>query len=115
MMESAAGLAFLAASDAASRHTIVDLCLKEQGARANLGQLATRLTETRNRGYGLWHSAEKVTQIAVPVLVRRRPVAVLAVRYYSSALPLARAVAAFLPELKTCAGDIGRALETPVR
>ncbi|HSN72718.1 MAG TPA: helix-turn-helix domain-containing protein [Steroidobacteraceae bacterium] len=113
VLESAAGLAFLAFCPASQRETLLDvLARSEQQEQAPVGDRQTlerQLDEVRTQGFAVYHRPRRVsdrTSLAVPILAEDRVLALLVVRYARTAIPLPQAVQRFVPRMREMAVQI---------
>jgi IclR family transcriptional regulator, mhp operon transcriptional activator len=115
VLRSALGLAELAFASESKQRIMLDL-LYGRSRRQIPGdpdrESAERLlSSTRRQGYGVRTADDRArtTSIAVPVSVGGEAVGAICVAFMSSAEPLKRAVAEFLPELKAAGQEAARA------
>ena len=111
---SAAGLVYLAFSQEEQLETMLDLLAKsrkdEDRPARDRKQVREQLAEIRARGYATNRRARRVSDeisMAVPVIVGGRPLAAVAIRFASTAVPEADALKRFLPRLRATAQQIG--------
>jgi len=113
IMNSASGLAYLAFCPKEQRDNLLDVLAQsksseDQGAK-NRNKVYEGLVETRKRGYSIWKRARRVadeTSFSVPVMAEDRLLAVLTLRFASTALTEQEAVDKFVPRLRATAQSI---------
>jgi IclR family mhp operon transcriptional activator len=113
ILGSAAGLCYLAYCPKEQRDTLLDILARskdEQNSPArNRKKIYETLLEARKRGFSLWHRKRRVsdeTSIAVPIVVEDRLLAVLTMRFASTAVTETEAIERFVPKLLGAAQEI---------
>jgi len=114
LLTTASGRAYLAFCPAAQREALIDILArsnKEENAlaRAQRSDLQRILTDVAAQGYATTARTRRLVEevsLSVPVPSHDRVLAVLTVRFLSSALPLKSGLERFLPKLRTCAANI---------
>ncbi len=113
ILGSAAGLCYMAFCPKEQRDTLLDILSRskdEENAPArNRKKIYETLLESRKRGFALWHRKRRVsdeTSIAVPIVVEERLLAVLTMRFSSTAVTEDEAIERFVPKLRSTAQDI---------
>lgn len=114
ILESAAGLAYMAFCPEEQRNTVLDLLTKlrqgEGRPTFSQEQIKSTLAEVRERGFSLNRRARRVADeisMAVPVFAADRLLATIGVRFAVTAVPEAEAIERFVPRLKSTARSIG--------
>lgn len=119
ILGSASGQVYLAFCPKEQREAILDSLAKsrreeDQPAR-NRKKLYDSLQEIRKRGYALWRRSRRVSDeisLSVPILSGDRVLAVLTIRFSSTAIPEVEALRRFLPRLRSVADRIGQEFTT---
>lgn len=114
LLSSATGRAFLAFCSAAQREALIDLLARsskeeDKLARGPRAEVQRMLADVRSQGYATTSRTRRLTEeisVGVPVALRERVLAVLTVRFVSSAVPLKAALEGFLPKLRRSAATI---------
>jgi IclR family mhp operon transcriptional activator len=113
ILGSAAGLCYLAFCPKEQRDTLMDIMARskepENQPAKNKKRVYEGLVETRKRGFSVWHRQRRVseeTSLSVPLIVEDRLLAVLTMRFASTAVPETEAIERFVPKLRTTAQDI---------
>jgi len=113
ILGSAAGLCYLAFCPKEQRDTLLDILARskdEANAPArNKKAIYETLLEARKRGFALWHRRRRVsdeTSVAVPIVVADRLLAVLTMRFASTAVTEQEAIDRFVPRLQHTAQEI---------
>lgn len=113
ILGSAAGLCYLAFCPKEQRDTLLELLAKSKEAEnqtaRNKKKVYETLVETRKRGFAIWHRKRRVaneTSLSVPIIVEDRLLAVLTMRFASTAIPEADAIKRFIPRLQQTAQEI---------
>jgi IclR family mhp operon transcriptional activator len=111
---SASGVAYLTWCPKEQRDALLDLLAKskrpEDQPAANRKKVYDLLLETRNRGYAAWRRQRRISDeisLSVPILAGERLLAVLSIRFSSTAIPEEEAVKRFVPRLRAIAQQIG--------
>lgn len=114
ILESAAGLAYLAFCAGEQRKAILDLLMKSRREQDRSvhgqGRVEATLSEVRLRGFAINRRARRVADemsMAVPVLAGERLLATLGIRFAVTAVSEAEAIERFVPQLKLAASRIG--------
>lgn len=112
MLTTAGGLAYLAFCEEKNRNFLIELCRKsmsgdEASAPPTSAMLKSQLRRIRKDGYAILDGGHRITVLAVPVFSKSRVFAVLAIRYFSSALSFKQGVERYLQILKDAAHAIG--------
>jgi IclR family mhp operon transcriptional activator len=116
LLESAAGRVLLAMCGEEQRSTLLDILTRSERPEDKLArdkdQLNRLIAEARNNGWVL-HDDGAATELdlAVPILVRNRVLAVLLMRFTRAAMSLEQATEKYVPLLKRMAEEIGKAFE----
>jgi IclR family mhp operon transcriptional activator len=113
ILSSAAGLCYLAFCPKEQRDTLMDIMARskepENQPAKNKKKVYEGLVETRKRGFSVWHRQRRVseeTSLSVPLIIEDRLLAVLTMRFASTAVPEAEAIERFVPKLRTTAQEI---------
>ncbi len=113
ILGSAAGLCYLSFCPKEQRDTLLDMLARskdEANAPArNRKKIYETLVESRKRGFAIWHRKRRVsdeTSLSVPILVEERLLAVLTMRFASTAIAEAEAIKRFVPRLQKTAKEI---------
>jgi IclR family mhp operon transcriptional activator len=114
LLSSAAGRAYLAFCTAAQRESLIDILARsskeeDKLARPPRNDLQHLLSDAKAGGYASVTRTRRLVEevsIAVPVMWNDRVLAVLTVRFVSSAIPTKVALERFLPKLRQCAVKI---------
>jgi len=113
ILNSASGICYLAFCPKEQRDSLLDILAKskqpEDQAAKNRNKVYEGLVETRKRGYALWQRSRRVadeTSISVPVMAEERLLAVLILRFASTAVSEKDAIEKFVPRLRTAAQKI---------
>ena len=113
ILGSAAGLCYLSFCPKEQRDTLLDMLARskdaENAAARNKKKIYETLVESRKRGYALWHRKRRVsdeTSISVPIVVEERLLAVLTMRFASTAVSETEAAERFVPRLRKTAQEI---------
>lgn len=113
ILGSAAGLCYLAFCPKEQRDTLLDILARskdeENAAARNRKAIYETLVESRKRGFALWHRKRRVsdeTSVAVPIVVQERLLAVLTMRFASTAVTETEAIERFVPKLRETAQEI---------
>lgn len=122
LLTSAAGRAHLAWCDQAEREALIDILSRssreEDTLARNPGELARILNEAREQGYVSAVRARRQSDevsLAVPVVLKGRVLACLALRFSATAVPFKAALERFLPRLRDAAQRVGAQLEAQHR
>ena len=114
ILGSASGIAYLTWCPPEQRDALLDLLAKskrpEDQPAANRKKVLDLLPETRKRGYAAWRRPRRVSDelsLSVPILAGERLLASLTIRFSSTAVPEAEAIARFVPRLRAIAQRIG--------
>ena len=117
MLQSAGGLVYLAFCPRAEQAALIDILLRSGGPGVGVfpsrSALESELKSVRELGFAVHHRPQRLgdrSALAVPVLLERRPIGVLVVRYARKAVADQRALAQFLPPLRTAAHAMEAAL-----
>jgi len=113
ILGSAAGLCYLAFCPKEQRDTLLDILARskdEENAPArNKKKIYETLVESRKRGFALWRRKRRVadeSSLSVPLIVQDRLLAVLTMRFASTAVTEAEAIERFIPRLRKTAQEI---------
>ena len=113
ILTSAAGLCYLAFCPKEQRDTLLDMLARSKNeanaAARNKKKIYETLLEARKRGFGLWHRKRRVsdeTSLAVPIIAEDRLLAVLTMRFASTAVAETEAIERFVPRLRSTAQEI---------
>lgn len=113
IMGSAAGLCYLAFCPKEQRDTLLDIMARSKDPESQLARnkkkIYETLVETRKRGFAIWHRKRRIsdeTSLSVPIIVEERLLAVLTMRFASTAVTEAEAIERFVPLLKKSAHEI---------
>jgi len=113
ILGSAAGLCYLAFCPKEQRDTLLDILSRSKDpanqAARNKKKIYETLVETRQRGFAVWHRKRRVsdeTSLSVPIIVEERLLAVLTMRFASTAVEEQEAIERFVPLLKRSAQEI---------
>ena len=114
LLTTAAGRAYLAFCPAAERDGLIDVLARsnkedDKLARAPRDELQLTLSDIKRQGYAAVTRTRRLVDevsLGVPVIASDRVIAVITVRFPSSAMPLQTAVERFLPKLRQCAAKI---------
>jgi len=113
ILGSASGIAYLTWCPTEQRDALLDLLAKskppEDQPATNRKKVLDLLLETRKRGYAAWRRPRRVSDelsLSVPILAGERLLASLTIRFSSTAVPEAEAIARFVPKLRTIAQRI---------
>lgn len=113
ILSSAAGLCYLAFCPKEQRDTLLDMLAQSREPTApqarNRKKVYETLVETRKRGYAIWHRKRRVadeTSLSVPIIVDDHLLAVITMRFASTAVPENEAITRFVPELRKTAQQI---------
>jgi len=113
ILNSASGIAYLAFCPKEQRDSLLDILAaskqpEDQPAK-NRNKVYELLVETRKRGFAVWKRARRVadeTSISVPVMAEDRLLAVLILRFASTAVSEKEAIDKFVPKLRQAAQSI---------
>ncbi|MDG2244144.1 MAG: helix-turn-helix domain-containing protein [Rhodospirillaceae bacterium] len=115
MINSAAGLAYLSQCRDQERTVLIDMIFAvpaedafEQSLR-DRAVVDTLINETRSQGYSYLSTDDTHAAMGVPIMLGNRPVGVLSVRYFKSAVSRARASRLHLESVVAAASDIAEA------
>lgn len=116
ILGSASGLTYLAYCPREQREALLDLLAKskrtEDQPAQNRKKVADQLLEVRKRGFAIWRRPRRISDelsLSVPILAPgERLLASLTIRFSSTAVPEADAVARFVPRLRAVAQRIGQ-------
>ena len=114
LLSTACGRAYLAFCAAPERQTLIDTLAnsnkeEDKPARTQRVELDRLLADVKAQGYATAARSRRLVEeisMSVPLAVADRLLAVLTVRFLSSAVPLKSAVERFLPKLRQCAAKI---------
>jgi len=113
ILNSASGICYLAFCPKEQRDSLLDILAKskqpEDQAAKNRNKVYELLVETRKRGFAVWQRSRRVadeTSVSVPVLSDDRLLAVLILRFASTAVSEKEAVDKFVPKLRAAAAKI---------
>jgi IclR family transcriptional regulator, mhp operon transcriptional activator len=113
LLLSAPGRAYLAHCVPQQRDALVDILSRstreEDKLARNPIELTRVISEVQAQGYAMTTRARRVSDevsLAVPVSLEDRVLAVLAIRFSASAVPMKLALERFLPRLRDCASSI---------
>jgi IclR family mhp operon transcriptional activator len=114
LLTTAAGRTYLAFCPGAQRDSLIDLLARstqeeDRLARAPRADVQRLLGDIKAQGYATTTRTRRLVEevsLGVPVMLHDRVLAVLTVRFLSSAMPLKSAVERFLPKLRQCAVKI---------
>lgn len=115
MINSAAGLAYLAHCTDNQRDVLLNMIFESPAADSYEEALRDRtvvgrvIRETQDRGYSYLSTDDTHAAMGVPILVGEKPVAALSVRYFISAVSKADAVKLHLDMATAAASDISKA------
>jgi len=115
LLSAAPGRAYLAFCPASQRDNLFESLAQsneeeDKPARTQRAELLRMLAEIESQGYAVVVRTRRMVEevsVAVPVRLRDRVLAVLTVRFASSAVPLKSGLERFLPRLHECASKIG--------
>jgi len=115
LLASSAGRVFLASCPATQRESLLDqLALSDKEddklARTPRSELLRTLADIRSLGYATTTRSRRLVEevsLSATVMAGDRLLAVLTVRFASSAVPLKSGIERFLPKLRRCAATIG--------
>ena len=115
LLSTSVGQAQLAFCAASQRDTLLEILADSQReedkpARTERAQLKAMLAEVKAQGYATITRTRRLVEessVSVPVAAHEQLLAVLSMRFVSSALPLKTALERFLPKLRQCAAKIG--------
>lgn len=113
ILGSAAGLCYLSFCPKEQRDTLLDMLARskeaDNPAARNRKKIYETLVESRKRGYAIWRRKRRVadeSSMAVPIIVQERLLAVLTMRFASTAVTEAEAAERFVPRLRKTAQEI---------
>ena len=113
IMNSASGIAYLAFCPKQQRDNLLDVLAQskksEDQPAKNRNKVYESLVETRKKGFSVWKRSRRVadeTSFSVPVMAGERLLAVLTLRFASTAISEAEAIEKFVPHLRTVAQSI---------
>lgn len=120
ILTTAGGLAYLAFCEEKNRNFLIELARKslrdnEDAPPPSSSILKSQLAHIRKEGYAIHDGGHRITVLAVPVFSKSRVLAVLALRYFSSAMSFKQGTTRYLSVLQDAARSIGTefdALET---
>ncbi len=114
VLASASGLAYLAFCPIAQQEAMLDMLAKsrreEDKPARNRKKLVEEFIEIRKRGYSVNRRPRRISDeisFAVPIIAGARLLAVLLIRFASTAIPEAEGVQRFIPKLRATAQRIG--------
>jgi IclR family mhp operon transcriptional activator len=115
LLSTSAGRTQLAFCPAAQRDTLLEIVAdsrEDQDAKAGMprDELLKMLADIKSSGYASTsrtHRQIEESSVSVPITLHEHLLAVLSVRFVSSAVPLQAALERFLPKLRQCAAQIG--------
>jgi IclR family mhp operon transcriptional activator len=118
LLASAAGRAYLAFCPAAQREQLLDQLARsnkddDKPARTQRADIERMLGEAQAQGYATATRTRRLVDevsVAVPVMLGERVLAVVSLRFTTSALPAKAGLDRFLPKLRQCAVNIGNLL-----
>lgn len=113
MLSSGSGLIYLAFCEPNQQKLLIELAQKSSSSEERSSQLpgpllAQRLEDIRKQGYCIYDGGHRITIIAVPILAKEGIVAVLALRYFSSAMRFKEGLARYLEPISDAAEEIAR-------
>jgi IclR family mhp operon transcriptional activator len=116
LWEISTGRVYLAYCTPEQQETLISLIAAEVGETAPAvgrdGKALLRLVQAiRKVGYAVYEHESKVTQLSVPIFVRKQVFGAVALRYFTSAIARNAALDKFLGPLRKLAADIGTAAE----
>ena len=113
ILNSASGLAYLAFCPKEQRDNLLDVLAQskktEDQPAKNRNKVYESLVETRKNGFSVWKRSRRVadeTSFSVPVMAEERLLAVLTLRFASTAISEADAIDKFVPKLRAVAKNI---------
>lgn len=115
MINSAAGLAYLAHCTDNQRDVLLNMVFESPAADSfeealrDRSVVANVIRETRDRGYSYLSTDETHAAMGVPIMLGESPIAALSVRYFTSAVSKADAVKLHLDMAKKASSDISKA------
>ena len=121
LWEMSTGRVYLAYCSPEQQETLIGVIAAAVGAKSQVvgkdGKNLLRLVQAiRKVGYAFFeHEGTKVTQLAVPIFVRRQVFGAITIRYFSSVVSRPQALEKFLTPLRKVATDIGTAVEASAR
>ncbi len=121
LWEMSTGRVYLAYCTPEQQETLIGVIAAAVGAKSQVvgkdGKNLLRLVQAiRKVGYAFYeHESTKVTQIAVPIFVRKQVFGAITIRYFSSVVSRPQALEKFLEPLRKVAADIGTAVEATQR
>ncbi|MEQ8733562.1 MAG: IclR family transcriptional regulator C-terminal domain-containing protein [Rhodospirillaceae bacterium] len=112
MLTTAGGLVYLAFCEEKDRDFLIELARKsmrdnQETSLPSGAMLKNQMAHIRKEGYAIHDGGHRITALAVPVFSKSRVFAVLALRYFSSAMSFKQGVDRYLPTLKEAARSIG--------
>jgi IclR family mhp operon transcriptional activator len=116
LWETSTGRVYLAYCTPEQQETLIGLIAASVGDKSRLvgkdGEGLARLVQAvRKQGYAFYEHDNSVTQLAVPIFVRRQVFGAIAIRFFSSAVSRNQSLEKFLEPLRKLAADIGTAVE----
>ena len=121
LWEMSTGRVYLAYCSPDQQETLIGVIAAAVGAKSQTvgkdGANLLRLVQAiRKVGYAFYeHESTKVTQIAVPIFVRREVFGAITIRYFSSVVTRPQALEKFLAPLRKVADEIGATVEATAR
>ena len=111
LWEASTGRVYLAFCSEEQQETLISLIAASVGAKSrDVGKdgqaLARLIAPIKKLGYAFYEHDHSVTQLAVPIFVRKQVFGAIAIRYFSSVVSRAAALEKFLPSLRKAAGEI---------
>jgi IclR family mhp operon transcriptional activator len=113
ILTSASGLGYLAHCPPEQQEALLELLMRPKRGEEqtnNRKKIVELLTETKKRGYSVWRRPRRISDelsFSVPIFARDRLLAALTIRFSSTAVPEADAIARFIPKMKAVAQRIG--------
>jgi IclR family mhp operon transcriptional activator len=120
LWEMSTGRIYLAYCTPEQQETLIGLIAASVGAKSRVvgmdGRGLARLVQSvRKVGYAFYEHESKVTQLAVPIFVRKQVFGAMSIRYFTSVVTRSQAIEKYLAPLRKLAADIGTTAENTLR
>ncbi len=113
ILTSASGICYLAHCPAEQQEALLEQLMRPKRGDEQAGnrkKTVELLAETKKHGYSVWRRPRRISDelsFSVPIFAKDRLLAALTIRFSSTAVPEADAIARFIPKMKAVAQRIG--------